>query len=97
MTAPTFENRRRYEDGSVLHRIHKTRESAVADVAQMIEDDDEYEYEATFVVYRDTLDRPVNVRIINLIPAAREWLRDNADDPPIRSMKHRQTWGRVPA
>lgn len=91
---PSYENRRRYEDGSVLCRIHPTRDAAIDDVAQMIEDGDEPEYDATMIVHRNRLGLVECAEVTDLRGAAEEWLRERTD-PPIRSLHHMASFGRA--
>ncbi|MBK8246236.1 MAG: hypothetical protein IPK85_02335 [Gemmatimonadetes bacterium] len=88
---PTYENRTRYEDRSVLSRVHASRDAAVRDVAQMIEDGDEDEYDGTLVVHRDRYGRVERVEIVDLIPLAEDWIRE-AHEAPVHSIHHQHSW-----
>lgn len=88
---PTFENRTRYEDRSVLSRVHASRDAAVRDVAQMIEDGDDHDYDGTVIVYRDRLERVERVEFVDLTALAEDWIRE-ASETPVHSIHHQHSW-----
>lgn len=73
----TYENRRRDDDGHIRVTAHATRTKAIDDVAMLIEDGDEHDYDGTFVVHRDRLGRPVRADAVSLLAAAWECVQES--------------------
>lgn len=78
LTAPTYEIRRRYDDGSIQTTVCATRDRAIDAIVQMIEDGDESDFDCALVIHRDIWGRVQQVHIVPLIEAARLRVRQAA-------------------
>lgn len=80
LTAPTYEIRRRYDDGSIQTTVCATRDAALNAVADLIEDGDIHDYDGAIRIHRDAAGRVAHAHVTDLVEIARTIVRRRADE-----------------